>query len=262
MSEPVLLSTQEGIARIVLNRPEIGNAIDEAFGDAFIAAVDRVADDGDIRVLLITGAGNMFCAGGDIEMLRRLGGGLGAHMRRTVQPMHEALAKLAGLPFPVVCAMNGPAGGGGLGIAFCADIILAAESMKMKTGYAAIGLTPDFGVSWFLARLLGPVRAREILLLNRSLSARECLQLGIVNEVLPDAELTMEAAEALVRRLAAGPTAALGRIKRLVGAAATQGLEAHLALERDCMIDSAEAADGREGVGAFIEKRRANFTGR
>lgn len=261
VAEPVTLDVAGGVAKLVLNRPEFGNAINEALGDAFRGAIELIAQDRSVRAVLLTGAGKMFCVGGDIGMLGDTGEGLSSHMQRTVRPMHDALLKLCHLPVPVVCAMNGPAGGGGVGMALCADIVLAAESMKIRTGYSGIGLTPDFGVSWFLTRLLGPVRTKEILFVNRPLDAHECLGLGIVNAVYPDADLVVEA-EALVRRLAEGATGALAATKRLVESAMTVSLGEQLTLERAHIIAASAARDGQEGVRAFLEKRRPVFVGR
>ncbi len=261
MAESVTLNVVGGVAKLVLNRPEFGNAINEALGDAFRSAIDIIAEDSSVRAVLLTGAGKMFCVGGDIGMLGDVGKGLSSHMQRTVRPMHDALMKLRHLPVPVVCAMNGPAGGGGVGVALCADIVLAAESMKIKAGYSAIGLTPDFGVSWFLTRLLGPVRAKEMLFVNRPLDAHECLRLGIINAVYPDADLVVEA-DALVRLLAEGPTGALAEIKGLVESAMTVPLNEQMTLERTRIISASAARDCQEGVRAFLEKRPPVFAGR
>jgi 2-(1,2-epoxy-1,2-dihydrophenyl)acetyl-CoA isomerase len=165
------------------------------------------------------------------------------------------------LPVPVVSVVQGPVAGGGIGLALAADVVLAGEAIRLRGGYTGIGLTPDLGASWLLARRAGPARAKAIFLHNRTLAARECLEWGIVDAVHPDALLAAEA-EALARRLADGATAALGRAKRLVDGAASRTLDEHLALEREAMVRSAGTADAREGVAAFLEKRPPRFTGR
>jgi 2-(1,2-epoxy-1,2-dihydrophenyl)acetyl-CoA isomerase len=173
----------------------------------------------------------------------------------------ESVRALAALPVPVVSAVQGAVAGGGIGLALCADVVLAAESMRLRGGYTAIGLTPDLGASWFLTRRAGEARAKEIFFQNRAFTAKECLALGIVDAVHPDALLGAEA-QALARRLADGATAALGRAKLLVDGAAGRTLEQHLALEQGSMVASARTDDSREGLAAFLEKRNPKFTGR
>jgi 2-(1,2-epoxy-1,2-dihydrophenyl)acetyl-CoA isomerase len=258
---PVLLDLDQGVARIVLNRPDQANAIDSTLGHAFAAVVDRVAADPTLRAVLLTGKGRMFCGGGDITEMKANAGALAQLMNRWVTSLHAAVLKIAALPIPVVCALNGPFAGGGVGLALCGDIVIAAESAKLRGGYTAIGLTPDMGTSFFLTRRAGPARAKELLLLNRSLSARECLEWGLVNAVYSD-ELLATEATALARRLANGATASFGRIKRLVDGAGGRSLDDHLDAERDCMMLSARTQDAQEGIAAFIEKRAARFLGK
>lgn len=258
---PVLCEIREGVARLTLNRPEIGNAIDDRLAAGFAQAVDRIASEPGVRVVLMTGAGRMFCAGGDIANMRagvdRLAESLGA----SLPLLHGAVRKLAELPVPVVTALNGPAGGGGIALALCADIVLAARSFKLRGGYSAIGLSPDLGASWFLARRAGSLQARRILFLNETQDAQRCLEIGLVDAVHADDRL-LEEAEALVGRLAASATLSLAKIKRLTALAPMQSLEAHLTMEAEGMIASGATADAREGVTAFIEKRPPRFVGR
>jgi 2-(1,2-epoxy-1,2-dihydrophenyl)acetyl-CoA isomerase len=261
VSEEVLCEVSQGVARITLNRPERGNALGESLRDALVPAIDRVVADASVRAILLTAAGKMFCAGGDIAGMADAGAGLDAWMERMVAPLGAAVQKLAAAPVPVVSALNGPVAGGGIGLALCADHVLAAESMKLRGGYSGIAFTADLGTSWFLARRVGPARAKEILFLNRPLGARECLAWGVVDAVHPDDRLGAEA-DALVRRLADGATLALGRVKRLVDGAGVRTLEEQLALERESMILSARTGDAREGVAAFTAKRAPRFTGR
>jgi 2-(1,2-epoxy-1,2-dihydrophenyl)acetyl-CoA isomerase len=161
----------------------------------------------------------------------------------------------------VVSAIQGPVAGGGIGLALCADAVLAAEAMRLRGGYTGIGLTPDLGSSWFLARRAGPARAKEILLQNRTLGAAECLAWGLVDAVHPDTLLAAEA-EALARRLAGGATLAFGRAKALVDGAAERTLAEHLVHERESMVASAGTEDAREGLAAFLEKRPPRFNGK
>ncbi|MEJ8857367.1 enoyl-CoA hydratase-related protein [Variovorax robiniae] len=258
MTAPILLDHRDGVAFLTLNRPERANVLDFEMADALIAVVDAVANDASVRAVLLQARGRQFCAGGDIGGFVDARDRLSEMLDQHIPPIHRAIHRLATLPVPVVSALNGPIGGGGIGLALCADIVLAAESMKLRGGYSAIGLTPDVGGSWFLARRVGAARAKEIFFTNTPLSAQQCLQLGVVSQVHPDAELEAKA-HALVLSLARGASGSLGRIKDLVDGASQRSLEEHLALERRYMVESGATADAAEGVTAFIEKRAPVF---
>ncbi|MEJ8851131.1 enoyl-CoA hydratase-related protein [Variovorax rhizosphaerae] len=258
MTSPILLEQREGVAFLTLNRPERANVLDFEMADALIAVVDTVANDASLRAVLLQARGRQFCAGGDIGGFVHARDRLSEMLDQHIPPIHRAIHRLATLPVPVVSALNGPIGGGGIGLALSADIVLAAESMKLRGGYSAIGLTPDVGGSWFLARRVGAARAKEIFFTNTPLSAQQCLQLGVVSQVHPDAELESKA-HALVLSLARGATGSLGRIKNLVDGASERSLEEHLALEHRYMVESGATADAAEGVTAFIEKRAPIF---
>ncbi|NEX63703.1 enoyl-CoA hydratase-related protein [Noviherbaspirillum galbum] len=260
MSNLVLCDLREGVATITLNRPEAGNAIDEALGKAFAAAVDRIASTEGLRAVLLAANGSKFCVGGDIaEMMQA--DNLPGLMRASIPRLHEAVARLAALPCPVITAINGPVGGGGVGLALCGDVVLAAQSMKLRGGYSAIGLSPDLGASWYLARRAGAAQAKRILFLNEPLVAEDCLRLGLVDAVYPDESLAEEA-RVLTARLAAGATASYGKIKELIDGVHARTLEQHLALEERHMTACAGSEDGAEGIRAFSEKREARFRGR
>jgi 2-(1,2-epoxy-1,2-dihydrophenyl)acetyl-CoA isomerase len=158
-------------------------------------------------------------------------------------------------------AVNGPAGGAGVGLALCGDFVLAAESMKLRTGYAAIGLSPDAGASYFLSRRVGPVRAQQWLMLSEAIDSQRCLATGAVDAVYPDAGL-VAASEALVARLAAGASASFAGIKALCGGAPGRPIEEHFAMEQKLLRERAGSADAREGVAAFVARRAPRFTGR
>ena len=258
MSSAVLLDRRDGIAFLTLNRPDRANVLDLEMSAALIAAVDALVDDQSLRAVLLQARGRHFCAGGDIgdfvDSIDDLGGLLDIH----IPPLHRTMLRLATLPVPVVSALNGPIGGGGIGLALCADIVLAAESMKLRGGYSAIGLTPDVGSSWFLARRAGEARAKEILFTNEPLSAQQCLQFGIVSQVLPEGELEAHAT-ALVTSLARGATGSMARIKALVDGASQRTLAQQLDLEHRYMVESGRTADAIEGVTAFSEKRAPVF---
>lgn len=258
---PVLLESEDRVAVLTLNRPQRGNVLDAAMAEALACAVEALqarVSEGAVRCVLLRGSGAHFCVGGDIREFVAAGEDLPALLDAGVARMHRTVLALAQLPVPVVSAVNGSLGGGGIGLALCADLVLAGESMKLRSGYSAIGLTPDLGVSWALTRLAGPMRARLILLGNQVWSARQCLEAGLVAQVHADGSLDA-AARALARSLSQGAAGAQARIKRLVEVAGVNSLEAQLAQEHQAMVEAGGTANAGEGVRAFLEKRKARF---
>ena len=261
-TSPVLLEHDGSLTIITMIRPERHNVLDVAACDALIAAVASVAhgvEAGTVRCVLLRGTGRSFCAGGDIQGFAAATDGLDRMLDRFIPPIHAALLTLGTLPVPVVSAVNGSIGGGGIGLALCADIVLAAESMVLRGGYCAIGLSPDVGSSWFLVRAIGPQRTKRILFCNEKLSAQQCASWGLVSEVLPDHELDARARQ-LALDLAASATRAIGRTKSLVDGAAVHTLEEQLRLEQRAMVAGGADAESAEGVAAFLDKRAARFT--
>ena len=246
-----------GIARIVLARPAEANTMTLRAATAFAAAVDAVAAAGP-RVVLLTGTGRMFCAGGDIGEFQRNIGGFDRLIDDILVVLHPAVVRLSELPVPVVVAINGSFGGAGLGLALCGDFAYAAAGAKLRTGYVALGLSPDAGSSWFLTRRIGAARAKQLFFTNDALDATAMLAAGIVDAVLPDDRLMPEA-EALCSRLAAASTGSIAVIKRLCDGADRRTLRDHLALEKQLLEGRARGPDAREGVGAFLERRPAAF---
>lgn len=258
MTSPLKLEIEQSLAVLTFNTPERANVLDLAMALAFASAVEQVAADPSVRAVLITAAGRQFCAGGDIKVFADASRPLPEILQELLDPVHAAMKTLVQLPMPVVCAINGPVGGGGIGFALCGDLVLAAESMKLRGGYSAIGLTPDVGGSWFVTRRAGTAKAKEVFLTNRPFGAQECLQLGLVDAVYPDDELAA-AARKLAQQLAQGPAQAQARIKALIEAAPQQSLLAHFDLEREQMLASGATEDGREGIRAFLDKRAPRF---
>lgn len=254
----VLLGIESGLATITLNRPEKSNALDMATGLALADAINRACKDSSVRVLLLHGAGKAFCVGGDIDMLKSAAESLPKLLDSLLGPLNEALVNLASSGLPVVSALNGAIGGGGIGIALCADYVLAAKSLRLRCGYSAIGLTPDAGSSWFLTRRIGAIRAKQLFLLNRLLNAEECLAIGVVDAIYPDDELEARATE-LASQLCAGPRDVYARIKCLADGAFQRSLAEQLALEREYMVLSGSQNDAREGLAAFVDKRAPAF---
>lgn len=259
--ETIVLERRGGVAHLTLNRPEGQNALTLQMGRDLLTAATSLADDPTVRAVLLTGAGARFCAGGDVKGFAEEGARAGHLIREITVPLHAAMSQLTRLDAPVVAAVHGSAAGAGMGLVLAADLVVAGESTKFVMAYTAIGLTPDGSSSWFLPRVVGLHRALELALTNRTLSAAEALEWGIVNRVVRDDEVA-DAGAALAEQLAAGPTGAFGAVKRLLHGAFERPLDAQLALESEEMAKSGGSADGVEGVRAFVEKRSAEFRGR
>jgi 2-(1,2-epoxy-1,2-dihydrophenyl)acetyl-CoA isomerase len=263
VSELVRLERDGGVLHVVLDDPDAGNVIGRELVTGLLAAVDAASGD-DVRCLLLTAAGPNFCLGGDIRYFSPADGetgGVGAKIGELAGALHVMLRRLRDAPVPVVTAVRGWAAGAGIGLALTGDVVLLAESARMRPGYIALGFAPDGSVSWRLTRGLGPARAADLLLTNGILTAPEALAAGLVSRVVPDDELDAAALE-LARTLAAGPTRAQLRTRDLVRAAAGDaGIDAHLDAEAAAIAASAGEPDGLEGVAAFLAKRRPTFTG-
>lgn len=258
MTEAVTLEVNAGVATITLNLPDLGNPIGADLTPALQRAVDEVSAMTDLRVLVLTGAGAIFCVGGDIKGTMTDFETLSKSLGDSLPQLNAMMEQLAHLPVPVVCAINGPVGGGGIALALCGDIVIAAESAKLRGGYTAIGLSPDLGASLFLTRRVGPTRAKRIFFLNEAIDSATCLDWGIYDEVVPDAVLASRVGE-VVEQLRNSATAAIGRTKTLVHQAVTASLEEQLAAERQGMIASGKGMEAKEGVAAFMEKRAPRF---
>ncbi len=258
-SDGVSWGMADEIGRIVLSRPERANSLTLAASRALVRAIDDVLARKP-RAVLLAAEGRIFCAGGDIGEFAAAGTALDALVDDILTPLHPALYRLATAALPVVAAVNGPVAGAGIGLALCADFVLGTPSTVLRTGYAAIGLSPDAGASYFLARRVGAVRAQQWLMLSEAIDAQRCLQHGAIDALHPEAELA-GAAEALVARLARAAGGSLAAIKTLCSGTPARGLREHLALEQALLVARAGSADAREGVQAFIEKRTPRFTG-
>ena len=181
-------------------------------------------------------------------------------LRRMIDSYHLAIERLTSIDAPVVAAVRGGAGGGGLGLMYVADIVVAAEDARFALGYGALGLTADGGNTWFLPRLVGMRRAQELFLLNRRLTAQEALAFGLVSRLAPDGQVEGEAAT-LVAKLAAGPTRAFGAVRRMLRQSFETGLSDQLYAERETIVIASSTDDAQEGIAAFVAKRRAHFRG-
>jgi 2-(1,2-epoxy-1,2-dihydrophenyl)acetyl-CoA isomerase len=249
-----------GVARVTLNRPEAGNALDPSLAAALADAAEALHGRDDVRVAVLAAAGPMFCVGGDLVFMAAAGEDVGSAVHALATDFHRAIEALATLPAPVLTVVQGVAAGGGMGLVTVADLVLAGASARFTMAYTAAGLSPDGGTTYALPRLVGRRRAAELALLNERLDAQQARELGLVSRVVPDADLAAEA-DALAARLAAGPAGAYAAVKRLLAAADAATLPEQLAAEADAIAANAGSADGREGVAAFLEKRPPAFGG-
>ena len=259
----VLLGLEDsGVGRLTLNRPEAANGMSVPFLRALYDALMRCHSEPRLRVLVVSGAGPNFCAGGDIKDFASKGEGLPDYLREATSWLQISVSALMRLNAPVIAAVHGfAAGGGGFGLVCAADLVVAAESAKFLPGATRAGMAPDAGVSVTLPRLVGLRRAMNLVLTNPILSAEEALDIGLVNQVVPDAELT-EAADRLAATLAAGAPLALAASKRLLWDGVGRSVETGLPDEARTVSELSGTADAREGLAAVIERRRPVFTGR
>lgn len=250
-----------GVGLIRLNRPDDGNAITLEMARELLQVANRCAVDPEIRAVVLTGNGKMFCAGGDLKTFAAQGDHVASHVMEITHDLHTAISRFNWMDAPVVGAINGTAAGGGFSLALTTDIAVAAESAKFTMAYTKAGLAPDGSSSYFLARIVGMRRAKEMALLNPVLSARQALEWGLVNQVVADDQLLTTALE-IARRWAKGPTRSFGETKRLILSGTTESLESQMERETRAIAAMAESADGREGVAAFLAKRAPEFVGK
>jgi 2-(1,2-epoxy-1,2-dihydrophenyl)acetyl-CoA isomerase len=251
---------KEGVGLIRLNRPDDGNAITLEMAGELLEVASHCDLAPEVRAVVLTGSGKMFCAGGDLKTFAAQGEKVSSYMAKVVQAFHGALVRFNRMDAPVVGAINGTAAGGGLSLALIPDIAIAGESAKFTVGYTKVGLTLDGGSSYYLARLVGLRRAQEMALLNPVLSARQALEWGLINQVVADEQLLQTTLE-IAHKLAQGPTRAYGETKRLILFGATESLESQMEREARAIAALAGSADGQEGMAAFIGKRTPRFVG-
>ena len=252
---------RDGVAHITLNRPEAGNALNLELGQELLRAVMRCDEEPEVRAVVLAGAGRMFCVvGGDLRSFTEQGEQLSHHLKEVTTYLHAAISRMARMDPPVVAAVHGAAAGAGLSLTCACDLVVAAESARFSMAYSKAGLTPDGSSTYYLPRLVGLKRAMELVLTNRELLAQEAEEWGIVTRVVPDDDLSENAAE-LASQLAAGATKALGAAKRLLHIGWTETLETQMENETQTIADIVRTADAREGIAAFMEKRPPEFTG-
>jgi 2-(1,2-epoxy-1,2-dihydrophenyl)acetyl-CoA isomerase len=257
--EPVLFEIRDNVGYVTLNRPRAGNALDLPTAKELSDVALQCSSNRSLRAVVLRGAGNAFCVGGDVKAFAAQND-LDGYLREITAYLHLAVSRFVRLDAPVIAAVQGAAAGGGFGLAISSDLVIAAESATFLMAYTKIGMAPDCSTSYFLPRLVGFKRAMELTLTNRVLSAREACDWGVVTEVVP-AEKLATRAEELARSLAQGPTATFGAAKRLLHDGWNQSLETQMEWESQAIAKAGGTADGKEGIAAFVEKRKAKFSG-
>lgn len=257
---PVLLAVADGVARVTLNRPEAGNAVDIPMARALVEASIRCQTDAAIRCVVLTGAGRLFCAGGDVSLFRSAGDHVDAVLSELAGTLHMALTRFARMEKPLVTLVNGPAAGAGLSLAISGDIVLCARSAHFTAAYGTLGLTPDGGMSWLLPRLVGLRKAQEIILTNRRVKAEEAEAIGMVTRAVDDDALAAEGART-VAQLADAAVGAIGAARGLLRQSLESSLETQLEREVAAITRSGAAPECREGLSAYFTKRPPNFKG-
>ncbi len=258
----VLVSLDAGVLGITLNRPDKLNAFNPEMHKLLRATLERAADEAEVRVVVLTGAGRAFCAGQDLSERNVSPGAapidlsvsLGSNYNPLVRRMRE-------LPKPILCALNGTAAGAGANIALACDVVFAARSASLIQSFSRIGLVPDSGGTFFLPRLAGTARAMGLALFADKLAAEDAERMGLIWKVLDDDRLMPEVTR-IARELAAGPTKGYGLIKKALYASGGNTLDAQLDLERDLQREAGFTEDYREGVAAFLQKRKPSFKGK
>lgn len=251
--ETLRYEVDSGIAQITLNRPDAYNALNMGLGRDLLHSAIEADEDKAVRCIVITGSGKAFCSGGDVKDFTDSIDRIGVHIKRLTTDFHGAISRLARTPKPVVMAVNGVAAGAGFSLAVAGDLVVATESAKFTLAYSRIGAAPDGSSTYFLPRLIGYTRAMELYLTNRTLSAREAMEWGLVNRVVADADFTAAVAT-LARDLSRGPTYAFGLAKKLLLHSTQESLETQMELEAQAIAATGHSEDFRAGVNAFAKK--------
>ena len=258
--ESIINTIENGISKIILNRPEVLNSFNKKMAKEFQQALIEANENKSIRAILVTGGGKAFCAGQDLLEAAPPGEDL-ADLGKIIDECYNPIIKLLrSIEKPIVCAVNGIAAGAGANIALACDIVVAAESAAFLQAFSKIGLVPDSGGTYFLPRLIGLPRAAALMILGEKISANDAMKMGMIYKVFPDADLETESSK-LTATLAAMPTKALGLTKKALNQSFNNNLNQQLDLEKALQVEAGNTHDYKEGVAAFLEKRKPVFKG-
>ena len=255
--EAIVLESSGPIARITLNRPDAANAMNDTLLRELADAAKR-CDRGATRVVVLTGAGRFFSAGGDLRAMASSSSTRGHYVKAMADNLHRAISTFARMDAVLITAVNGVAAGAGFSLAVTGDLVLAAESASFTMAYTTVGLSPDGSSSFYLPRLIGIRKTQELMLTNRTLSAAEALAWGLVTELADSAELAART-DALAEKVASGARQSASAVKKLVLMSFKTGLEEQMEWEGRLIAECADSPDGNEGINAFLEKRRPQF---
>ncbi len=249
------------IATITLNRPDDANALNLAMAEELLAVSIACSTNRDIRAVVLTGEGKLFCGGGDLNEFKQAGDEKEALLLRMATILHAAVIRFSNMDSPLVVAVNGTAGGGGFSLLLSGDYVMASDKAKFVSAYTASGLTPDGSSTYFLAKHIGLLRAKELMFTNRVLTAQEACDWGLINRVVEADQLLTEA-QAMAKTFSNGPTKAFGRLKHLMQTAYSDTIEAQLEKETQGIASMMTTRDGPHGLEAFLNKQKPEFEGR
>jgi len=258
--ETMTYEAENGVGLITFNRPEAANAMSPLCAKEFNVLSREIEGDRSVQAVVMTGAGRMFCAGGDLAAFAEAGDQARALLLEMTGDLHLGLSRLARMSAPVIAAVNGTAAGAGFSLVMSCDLAISAERAVYTMAYTNAGLSPDGSSTYYMPRKIGDRRSRELMLTNRVLSSSEALDWGIVNQVVPDDEVVTEAMK-LAAKLASGPTLAYGKVKELLNSSFDHALETQMEYEARSIAGLIETGDGQEGIRAFLDKRKPDFKG-
>ena len=261
--ETIIYELNGNVATVTMNRPDALNALSLQLTLDLAAAIRQAISD-NARAVILTGNGRAFCSGGDLREMQSMWekeGRIEAFLEDPLAALHDVILLIRETPIPFIAAVNGVCAGAGTNFALACDLVIAADDAVFREAFVRIGLSPDCGGTFFLPRAVGEKIAAELFMTGDAVTAERAVQIGMINRVVAADSLVSEANQ-LAAKLAAGPTGAIGRIKRMLNATFSNDLVGQLALEHECQIESGKADDFKEGVAAFFEKRPPNFTGK
>ena len=261
MSKTVQFTIENSIATIVLNRPEAMNSFNREMAEDLEQVTEQVRNDSTVRAVLLKGAGNLFMAGGDIRFFYERLETMAADIMNDIRLLSGSILNLIQMPKPVVASVHGSVAGVGMSFMMAADLVIAADSTKFTMAYSGIGLSPDGGSSYLLPRLVGTKKAMELIMLSEIFDAKVAQDYGLVNWVVPAENLAVET-ERLIKRLANGPTHAYAQSKRLIQQTWNNSLEAQLDAEGRAFASCCATEDFKNGITAFMHKKKPEFFGK